>query len=216
MLYGELPLSDVTLKDGADRLRGVTIKIQNPPKTAVLRIPTNDELTDRLSKQRSIRKSLGRRKSTTESIPDTKADLTLFNAIRVDDGIEFDEYEASSAVNKLTSVEVVECERAGDQFIVTIKTPFGETVHTVSVPMQKDLQIYRRSVLSSIDLPHGNEELRFRIGPPCALYDSVIQQVEGYNGSFTKTTVPANHKSAVVIELVSSLDDLELNIDPLL
>lgn len=215
MLYGDLPTSEVTRSDSSDKLRGVTIRIQNPAKLAVLGLPSNEQLIERLGKQRSVRKSLGRRKSVTESVPDTKADLTLFKAIRLDDGPEFDEFEASSAVNKLTSVEVTECEKAGDQFIITLKTPFGENKHTVAVPMQKDLQQYRRSVVSSIDLPHGNEELRFRIGPPCTLYDSVVQGIEGYNSSYKPADVPPNHKSAVVVELVSAMDDQELTIDPL-
>ena len=75
----------------------------NPPKTARPAAADNQEMVDRLSQQKSIRRTIGRRKSQTEFVPNIKADLDLFNKIRLDkDGLEFDEYEAANAISKLT------------------------------------------------------------------------------------------------------------------
>jgi hypothetical protein len=202
-MYGDIPAE------------GITIRVPNPPKTAHLRLPTNQEILDRLDQQKSIRRTIGRRKSRTEFVPNAKADLDLFNRIRLDkDGPEFDEFEAGNAISKLTYCDVTDCERVGDEYRVTLKTPFGATVHTVRIPTQRDITIYRRTVVSSIDLPHGHEELRYRIEPAVALYDSVVTAIEGYIDAFKPTDVPPHHKSAVVVELVQAIDDLDPALDP--
>ncbi len=202
-MYGDIPAA------------GITIRVPNPPKTAQLRLPTNDEILDRLDQQKSIRRTIGRRKSQTEFVPNANADLDLFNRIRLDkDGPEFDEFEAGNAISKVTFCEVTDCERDGDEYRVTLKTPFGVTVHTVKVPTQRDIMIYRRTVVSSTELPHGQEELRYRIEPAVNLYDSVVTRIEGYAESFKPGDVPPHHKSAVVVELVQTIDDLDPALDP--
>ena len=194
---------------------GITIRVPNPPKTAMLRLPTNQEMIDRLAQQKSIRRTIGRRKSQTEFVPNAKADLDLFTKIRLDkDGVEFDEYEAGNAISKLTFCDVTDCTRVGDEYRITLKTPFGETVHTVKIPTQRDITSYRRTVVSSTDLPHGQEELRYRIEPAADLYDSVVSKIEGYAESFKPSDVPPHHKSAVVVELVQAIDDLDPALDP--
>jgi len=68
--------------------------------------------------------------------------------------------------------------------------------------------------VSATDLPHGQEELRYRMEPAVELYDSVVSKVEGYAASFKPSDVPPHHKSAVVVELVQSIDDLDPALDP--
>jgi len=212
MLYGNLP--DVKLADDTV-VKGVTVRVPNPLKSAVLRLPTSEEMLIRLESQKSIRRNIGRRKSQTEFIPNPKADLDLFNKIRLDkNGDDFDEYEAATAVSKLTYCEVIDCQETDAEYRVTLKTPFGEVVHTLAKPSEKDLFIYRRSVLSSTDLPHGQEELRYRIEPAIALYGSVAKKVEGYAEGIDKLDVPAHHKSAVIVELAQSSAEIDLAIDP--
>jgi hypothetical protein len=202
-MYGDIPAA------------GITIRVPNPPKTAQLRLPTNEEMLERLDQQRSIRRTIGRRKSQTEFVPNLKADLDLFNRIRLDkDGAEFDEFEAGNAISKLSFCEVTDCQRAGDDYRVTLWTPFGETIHMVKIPTQRDITVYRRTVVSSTDLPHGQEELRYRIEPAVGLYDSVVTKIEGYAASIKPGDVPPHHKSAVVVELVQAIDDLDPAIDP--
>lgn len=211
-MYGKLP--EVTLPNGTV-VRGVTIRVPNPPKTAVLGLPNNEQLTERMDSQKSLRRNLGRRKSTTDYVPNTKGDLTLFDKIRIDkDGTEFDEFEASSAVSRLIFVDVVSCERVGDQYKVTLKTPFGEVSHLLNIPLQRDLQRYRRNVVTSVDLPHGLEELRSRSGPAGDLYDTVSVSIDGYTDEFKPANAPTHHKSAAVIELVQAIDELDPVLDP--
>lgn len=212
MLYGNLP--DVKLPDGTVA-KGVTVRVPNPPKAAVLRLPTSEEMLIRLESQKSIRRSIGRRKSQTEFIPNPKADMDLFNKIRVDKtGPEFDEYEAATAVSKLTYCEVIDCQETDAEYRVTLKTPFGEVVHALGKPSEKDLFIYRRSVLSSVDLPHGQEELKYRTEPAIALYGSVVKKTEGYAEGIQPADVPPHHKSAVIVELAQSSAEIDLAIDP--
>ncbi|MGD0497532.1 MAG: hypothetical protein ABSC23_03750 [Bryobacteraceae bacterium] len=211
MLYGELPV--VKIEDV--ELKGVTVKVANPPKTAVLGLPTNAQMLERLDQQKSIRRTIGRRKSQTEFVPNLKAELDLFNKIRQDKGgPEFDEYEAANAISKLTYCEVTDCQRVGDEYQIKVKTPFGETVHTLRIPMQRDITVYRRTVVSATDLPHGQEELRYRVEPAVSIYDSVVSKIEGYAPTFKPQDVPPNHKSAVVVELVQAIDDLDPALDP--
>jgi len=47
-MYGDIPAE------------GITIRVPNPPKTAHLRLPTNQETLDRLALQKSIRRNMGR------------------------------------------------------------------------------------------------------------------------------------------------------------
>ena len=202
-MYGDIPAA------------GITIRVPNPPKTAQLRLPTNEEMLERLDQQKSIRRTIGRRKSQTEFVPNLKADLDLFNKIRLDkDGAEFDEFEAGNAISKLSFCEVTDCQRAGDEYRIVLRTPFGETVHMLKIPTQRDITVYRRTVVSSTDLPHGQEELRYRIEPAVDLYDSVVTKIEGYAASFKPADVPPHHKSAVIVELVQAIDDLDPALDP--
>lgn len=202
-MYGDIPAA------------GITIRVPNPPKSAQLRLPTNEEMLERLDQQKSIRRTIGRRKSQTEFVPNLKADLDLFNKIRLDkDGAEFDEFEAGNAISKLSFCEVTDCQRAGDEYRVALRTPFGETVHMLKIPTQRDITVYRRTVVSSTDLPHGQEELRYRIEPAVDLYDSVVTKIEGYAASVKAADVPPHHKSAVVVELVQAIDDLDPALDP--
>jgi hypothetical protein len=114
---------------------GIIIKVPNPPKAARVRLPATDEMLGRLAQQKSIRRTIGRRKSQTEFVPNPKADLVRFTQIRLDkDGPEFDEFEAGNAISKLTFCEVTDCERVGDEYRITLKTPFGDTTHTMKIP----------------------------------------------------------------------------------
>ncbi len=194
---------------------GILIRVPNPPKAARVRLPTKDEMLGRLAQQKSIRRNLGRRKSKTEFVPNLAADLVLFNQIRLDkDGTDFDEFEAGTAVSRLTYCEVTDCERAGDQYRITLRTPFGDTVHTVNIPTQRDITVCRRLMLSSTDLPHGQEELHYRVEPATDLYDAVATKIEGYADGFTVADVPPHHKQAVAVELMQAIDDLDPALDP--
>jgi hypothetical protein len=205
-MYGELPQIETT---GGESIQGFPVQILRPAKTAVLRLPSNQEMRDYLNQQKTLYRDLGRRKGQSENVPNPKSDLDLFNRIRIDKGPEFDEAEAARAIGLLTRQRVTKCEREGEAYRITLATVFGETQHEISIPFEKDLAVYRRNVFKAIDLPHGVEERRY---PPEAaerLYDAAIVSISGYIPSIGKTDVPPHHKSTIVLELVSAVGDLD-------
>ena len=170
MLFGELP--EIRTTEG-EPVRGFPVQILRPEKTAALRLPTNHEMRDYLSQQKTLYRDLGRRKGQSESVPNPKSDLDLFNRIRIDKGPEFDEAEAARAIGLLTRQRVTKCEREGEAYRIKLLTVFGETEHVINIPFEKDLVVYRRNVFKAIALPHGVEERRY---PPEAaerLYDAI-------------------------------------------
>jgi hypothetical protein len=212
MLYGELS----QVKPGDVEYTGILIRVPNPPKAAALRLPTNAEMLEWLDSGHMIRRSIGRRKSKTEIPPNTGSDLALFGRIRLDkDGAEFDEYEAGNAIAKLTFYEIAECSRSGSDYRIVMRTPWGDTVHYVTSPTQRDLTFYRRSLGDPVILPHGVEDFHFKHGTACEFYDSVAVKVEGYALGMAPKDVPPHHKSAVAAELAAAMDDLDPALDPL-
>src|ERR1017187_5386761 len=107
-LYGELP--EIQTSTG-ETINGFPVQILRPAKTAVLRFPANHEMSDYLNQQKTLYRALGRRKGQSESVPNPKADLTLFTRIRIDKGPEFDEAEAAKAIGLLARQRVTKCER---------------------------------------------------------------------------------------------------------
>lgn len=214
MLYGELP--DVDPGNGGLKVRGILVRIPNPKKTAVIRLPTNAEMVERLSKEKFVRRDEGRGQTKVQFTPNTKADLELFNKLRLDQGgADFDEFEAAKAIAMITYCEPTGYEAVGDQFVIDLKTSLGKTRHTLNIPFERDLMIYRRGVTSSRGLPHGQVEIRYPPDPPVTLYDAVVVNIEGYAESYQPTDVPPHHKAAVVAELVLAIDnELDPAIDP--
>jgi hypothetical protein len=208
--YGELP--EITLN--GETVRGLMIKIRNPAKSAIVRLPTNDELIEYLSKQREMYRDLGRRKGESQSVPKPKEDLALFAKIRIDKGPGFDEFEAGNAISKICSRRVLDCAVEGESYRITLETPFGETVHVMNEPSLRDLSLYRKNVYRAIELAHGQEERRFPPEVPVALYDSCIHSIDGYTDGYTPADVPPNHKSAVAVELVQQINELDPLFDP--
>ncbi len=211
--YGELP--EIQTSDGKT-VRGYPVQIHNPQKVAVVRLPTNTELMIYLAAQRSRYRNLGRR--TGEAIPvvTPKADQDLFRAIRLDNGEPWEDAEAAKALNIITQLRVVDCERDGQEYRIKLKTLFGDTEHVVSIPFEQDLAEYQRNVVPSRDLGRGLEERRFPPEVPCKLYDKILVSAIGYTAGATKDTVPPNHKRVVIAELLAALDDLDpvLDTDP--
>ena len=203
-MYGKLP--EVDLGNGA-KAPGILIKIRRPAKTAVVRLPSPEELVDYLRAQKTIYRNQGRGKGQSEAVPNPKSDRELFDKIRLDkDGPKFDEYETASTLAQVTWHRIQAAEREGEGWKIGLETKFGNTMHVVEVPTERDLAIYRRKCYQATDLPHGAEERRFPPEAPMELYGAVIKRIEGY-ASTDPAAVPPHHKSAVVIELLNALED---------
>ncbi len=109
-MYGEIP--EIQTSTG-EAINGFPVQILRPAKTAVLRLPANSEMSEYLSQQKTLYRDLGRRKGQSESVPNPKSDLDLFNRIPIDKGPEFDEAEAAKAIGLLTRQRVTKCEQMG-------------------------------------------------------------------------------------------------------
>jgi hypothetical protein len=214
-MYGDLP--EIETKDG-QKIQGFPVSIPRPKKTAVLRLPSNEEMIEYLSKQRSIYRDLGQRKGEGESVPNPQSDLDLFGKIRIDkitdDSQKFDAAEAAKALRQITMQKIDGCIPEGDGYRITLNTRFGATVHVIKIPFEKDLAMYRQTVYKARDLPHNIEERRFPPEAPIRLYDSAIESVEGYTENYDPKSVPPHHKAAVIFELVSAINDLDPALDP--
>ena len=211
-LYGEL--TSIRTTDGTF-IQGFPVVIANPPKTAVLRLPTNSELMAYLGRQRSRYKDLGRRKGQTMPVSTGKADLELFTKLRLaGTGDPFDEFEAGTAINKMMRQRITDCERVGQGYQISLETAFGMTVHTIGIPTERQMDEYLRTFMIPIDLPHGVTERRFPPEAPVKLYDACIQSISGYIPAITPQDVPPNHKTSVCMELASALNEQGAADDP--
>jgi hypothetical protein len=74
-------------------------------------------------------------------VPNFKADLDLFTKIRLDkDGATSMNLQAGNAISKLHLLRghrLPACRRR--RYRVTLRTPFGETIHQVKIPTQRDI-----------------------------------------------------------------------------
>jgi hypothetical protein len=200
MLYGELPVEG-----------GFLCRTRFPKKEARLRLPNSAEILERLRSQKTLRTPGGRGQATTEPVLNDAADLALFAKLRVDqNGAEFDAAEARAILGDLLSCESVNCEPEGDGFAVTLKTPFGEILHIVRMPFERDMAVYRRTVFVQKDLARGKEELRWNPDAAVKLYDSLEPKSDGYAKD---TPVPPHHKFAVAGEVARAMAEMDPLVD---
>src|ERR1039457_5339051 len=99
MPYGDLPKIKTT--DGSE-IEGFPVHIHNPPKDAVLRLPSTDEMIAYLAVHVTRYRDIGRGNEIPEAVTNTRADLSLFTALRLDKGVDFDAAEIEHALSLLT------------------------------------------------------------------------------------------------------------------
>jgi hypothetical protein len=203
-MYGQLPEMHL---DG-QIVKGITITLRNPghDKTAVVGLPTEDQLAAYLNSKKLLRWDLGRGKSKTTFVNNRKAEHQLFRQIRLDSGLPFDEYEISYVITKVLHHEHAECKKRGDNYEITLQTLFGDVVHQLRVPSGNEVHRYCRTFSTSTEMPHGLREIRTHAGAGCTLYDACVVGIQGYDASYTTSSVPAHHKCAAVLALVDALD----------
>lgn len=231
-MYGELTLIRTT--QGSE-IPAIPIVIQNPAKTAALRLPTAEEISAYTGTLRSLIRRMGRY-TEEQDVPNVEAERKLFDAIRLDQrGDEFDDAEVRHALDIVLRCSIHSCERDGDTYVIKLVTPWGVTVHTCRIPTTRELQQYREAVIKPRTLPHNVEERRYPPDVPVHFYDAIIQAVEGYSTQFNVpvgTTngnrhvlegaelkailpqIPPHHKRNVAGEVSSALYDLDPQLDP--
>jgi len=216
MLYGELPT--LKTKDGQD-IHGFPIRILNPPKTALLRFPTDEEILKRLSKQVTISQAEGRGKSSSRELPARQADLELFRAIRIDkDGQEFDEFEAARAIAKINYCRVVYCELSGAEFEVKLDTYAGEVTHTLHAPTEEQVWKYQEGIVVSRNLGNGKTELKYRHQVAVDLFEALQKKpsdtADTGSGYLDDFKVPASHKFIAILAMADAYDQIDEPVSP--
>lgn len=228
-MYGELPTIETAT---GQSVPAIPIMIPNPKKTAGLRLPTSDEIIGYMASVRSVVTPIGRGKQESKVIPNREAERKFFEAIRLDkSGEAFDEYEIEFAIEKVLWLKIEPYERDADEYVVRLRTYWGEIVHRCRIPLTREIQTYRENVYKSRELRHGMEERRFPPEVSSALYDAIIVSVEGYapqfnvpqgstNGAGSHAIqgdelkaflrqIPPHHKRYVAGEISTALYDLD-------
>lgn len=173
-------------------------------KTVTVRFPSDTELIDRMSRQKTVVRPIGRGKTVSETLNADEINLALVQKILEDGSAAVDEFEATHIVNELIRCEVVDSERSSTAFTITVSVPGAETTHTLRMPTMKQVMQYRRHIVSSVEGRRGGQEIRFNLQVAGDLYDQLVEKTDGYQGD-----VPVVHKSAVVSEALALLDEMK-------
>lgn len=183
------------------------IKIQSGgEKRCVVRFPTDREWCEHIRAQVTIRRTMGRGRSTTESAGDEKADAELFSAIRVSspEGVDFDAADGSEVIGKLQRADMEDSVREGDTLRIKLRVLGGVlTEHVLRQPTQKQMREYGRSATRWVNARRA-QEIRTFLEPSGELYDKLSVSVSGYVGAPSIA-----HKASAVNELLSYLAELD-------
>jgi hypothetical protein len=170
-------------------------------KLAKLRMPTDQEWADRSRQKKIVQRNVGRGQTQIEQVDYSSVDLALFAAIKQEGSAEIDGYEAQMLLDRISYAEVIDLERHGGQYRITLATAAGDTVHLVRVPSAKEIMEYRRSFARVVDLPYGRQQIVINLPAAGSCYDSLSPAIEGYSDS-----VPLVHKSAVVRAAIDAVE----------
>jgi len=189
-----------------DTNRELELTIPSPDggKTVAVRFPTDDQWIERMRKLRTVVRTIGRGKTSTEIENSEEVDSDLVNAVRINaDGPALDGAEASAVIDRISRADADEAEREGSEYRIRLRVPGAVTLHRLRMPSQKEILDYRRSAVSVLD-GRRRQEIRINLRAAGDLYDKLKTGLEGYAGD-----VPIVHKSAVVSELLATLRNEE-------
>lgn len=186
-----------------DTTKTIEFEIPTPegPKIAKLRFPTDDEWADRSRRKKVMQRNLGRGQTQIEPIDYSSVDFDLFRAVRQDGSADLDAYEAQMMFERISYAEVIDLERQGGQYRITLATAAGDTTHVVKVPSAREIMEYRRNFARVVDKPYGRQEIVINLPASGACYNSLAVSTEGYASS-----VPLPHKSAIVRAAIDAVE----------
>lgn len=173
------------------------IVLSGEEKPCTVRFPTDTEWIERARGIKTLRTPLGRGKSETRAVNAEAADLALYEKIRCDGAPDLDEYEAADVIDRLERMKIVCSERIGNRFHVTMRAMGCGLTHVMKIPTKRDTMEYGRESVRVID-QRRSQEIRVSIEPSAALYDRLLDHVDGYEGP-----VPIIHKDGVVVEVLN-------------
>ena len=198
MNYGQT--SSIVLEDG-NEVNGIRVNAKK--KTAVIRFPTAKEQDDY-----HLAKYSKQAKAQDDDDADLLDDLDLFKKLRLDQGEDFDEFEANYIIRNLLAVGVLGSSESGEELIVTLRSQFGLHTHTLRQPSFKEMTMFERAVQKA------------RVGKGTfahvhKLYNALMTKTDGYPNTFTDDDIPGGHKSLCVTEVQNAHYKLDpIQIDP--
>jgi hypothetical protein len=194
-----------------DTNKQVTIKIvSGGVKQCDVRFPTDQEWCERTRRQKIVRQQVTGGKFRTDVLNAEKSDAELLNKIRMDDkSVSFSDAEASKVISRLESCEIIDSERDGDGFCITIKAMGSELKHRVRIPMEDETRKFSRSAQHPLST-RRLEETTVSLEPSGDFYDKIIVSSEGYADG----KVPIIHKDVIVVETLHQVRRLEDELDP--
>lgn len=182
-------------------------------KSCDLRFPTDDEWKERQRKIRFVNIPAGPNASRSETQGEEQASHELFQKIRIDKGEDFDEAEATKMVDALTRCDVLDSALDGGKFYARMRLIGGvEAIHILNIPSERQIRQYRRELADRVSRGRsGRIETTINLAAGERLYDAIVNGPKGYADG---ASIPVQHKSRAVGELIAALDDLEAD-DPM-
>lgn len=180
-------------------------------KQVDVRFPTDAEFCERSRKRIIIRRVLSAGRTQSEVPNALTADAELFRKICSNGQADaWNDAEASLVIDRLETCRVIDGERTGNEFSITMQVPGGRVIHRLQMPNQKDVNSYGSAAVRSIMTRHHIED-RIRLEPSGDLWATCKGVAEGYaEGS----DIPIIHKDVAVVEMLSMLRSASEELDP--
>jgi hypothetical protein len=171
--------------------------------------PPDAKWADKARRVRIVEREIGRGKVDREVVGAEEACLDLYNALRADGSPDLDQFEARAVVDQLEATEIIDVQRDGDTFTVTMEAHGCDLTHQLRTPTQRQMHEFNRARLKSTPTRRARE-IRFDLAPAGVLYDAIAISATGYAAA-----IPLPHKFAVVTELLDEIDrELSADADP--
>lgn len=176
-------------------------------KTAVVRWPTDQEWADRARRKKTIRRWLGRGKSSVDTVDREVADRELWQKIVIQQPDNIDDAEIAAFLGRLEYTEILSTERLPGEVVIETQVtdlirngePAFVSKHVLREPTQAQVQNYGKKAIHRLD---GRREQisTIRLEAGGELYDALLVRSEGYSGD-----TPLPHKDDVVMELLQAI-----------
>ena len=176
-------------------------------KLCIVRQPTAEEWSARYQQRINVIKNLGNGVTQSEVLNREKADATLLKAIQQNKDVTFDDSEAIAIIEQLANCDVVNIEKIGRSYEITLQTILGDVVHQIKVPYHKDLRKATEGIVKARGGKFNTTMLHMNLVPAAELYDSHAEKIEGYDTENPKE-VPIVHKYKVVDVIQGEINNI--------
>jgi hypothetical protein len=175
-------------------------------KTVTLRFPTDAELMSRSRRLVTVTRGNG-----TQDLKDLGGVEQAFVAQLLEgDNPELSEGEAIYVSDRLLRAKIVEANREGNRFTISLRVPGGEVNHSLDIPTLDAARKYAKTSFKT-------EPKRNKVESHQVL-DGVAPFWASMNGAATGyaegSEIPLNHKEAAIEEIIGQLHAAMEDTDP--